>query len=205
MKLVSIAAWSAFLLAGTAFAQAPDKPGKFYVGLQAGQSELDRAPTAITGDIDNHDFAYTALVGFRFSRFYALELGLSDLGDFPAHFSSGDLGTTSLRNFTVNNVIIWPVDEHLHLKAQVGMNYFEMSGSLTRASSGATTSFSARSGSYNAGLGIGVPINEHLELGLDVTMYRTLSFVFDLVATDEFELVYEANATVIQLGARYRF
>jgi len=36
-------------------------------------------------------------------------------------------------------------------------------------------------------------------------MYRTLSFVFDLVATDEFELVYEANATVIQLGARYRF
>ena len=205
MKSVSIGAWLVFLLAGTAFAQSPDKPGKFYVGLQLGQSKLDRQATEITADIDDKDFAYTALAGFRFSRFYALEFGYSDLGDFPANFSSGDSGRTSLRNFSITNVVVWPVSEHVHLKALAGMNYFELTGSLTRASSGTTTSFSDDNGSYNFGLGVGVPMNEHLELGLDVTWYRTMTFAFDLIATDEFELVYEADATVIQLGARYRF
>jgi len=204
MKMISIAAWSALLFAGTAFAQTDDRPGRFYVGLLVGQSELDRPASDISGDIDDNDVAYTTLVGFRFGRFYALELGYSDLGDFPANFSSGDRGTTSLRNFIVNNVIIWPVSEHVHLKALAGMNYFELSGSLTRASSGTTTSFSDRSGSYNWGLGVDVPINEHLELGLDLTWYRTLDFGFDLIP-DEFTLVYQADATVIQLGARYRF
>ena len=82
------------------------------------------------------------------------------------------------------------------------MNWHELSGSLARAS-GSTTTFSDNSGSYNLGLGIGVPLNDRLELGLDVTMYRALKFNF--FVNDAIDLVYEPDATVAMLGVRYRF
>ncbi len=113
-----------------------------------------------------------------------------------------DIGKTAIKSFFINNVVVWPIADHFHLKAVVGMNWYELSGSLAPAS-GSTTSFSDSSSSYNFGLGIGVPFNDRLELGLDVTMYRALKIGvgFD----DEFGLVYEPDATVAMLGVRYRF
>ena len=200
----SHAAWPALLClaASTAFAQTADRPGKFYVGVQLGQAELDRENVDIPGDFDDHDFAYGVLAGFRFSRFYALEFGYTDIGEYSASFPNSDTGRTALKNFVINNVVTWPIDEHFHLKVWFGMNYFDLSGSLTHVDTGTTTSFSDQGSSYNAGLGMGVPINQHLELSLDITQYRALKF--DYGFESEIDLVHESNATVVMLGARYR-
>ena len=215
MQSRSIAALPALVLfaAGAAYAQSPARPHKFYVGLQVGQSELDRERSELNVVFDDHDNAFTLLAGYRFSRFYALEAGYTDLGEFTAEFRNpcpgvpglvcpSDIGKTAIKNFFLNNIVIWPIADHFHLKAVFGMNWHELSGSLARAS-GSTTTFSDSSGSYNFGLGIGVPVNARLELGLDVTSYRALKF--DYGFNDAFELVYEPDATVAMLGVRYRF
>lgn len=215
MRTKSIALLATLLCATTAaaFGQTPARPHKFYLGLQVGQSELDRESSDLSGDFDDHDVAYTLLLGYRFSRFYALELGYTDLGEFTAKFPNDcpaipgiecppDIGKTAIESFVINNIVVWPIADHFHLKAVLGMNWHELSGSLARAS-GSTTSFSDSSGSYNFGLGIGVPVNDRLELGLDVTMYRALKLEF--VFNDAFDLVYEPDATVAMLGVRYRF
>jgi hypothetical protein len=215
MNSRSLGALSALLLivTSTAYGQSPTRPKKFYLGLQVGQSELDRARSDLNVVFDDHDNAFTLLAGYRFSRFYALEVGYSDLGEFTAEFRDpcvgvpgvvcpSDIGKTAITNFFLNNIVIWPIADHFHLKAVLGMNWHELSGSLARAS-GSTTTFSDSSGSYNFGLGIGVPVNKRLELGLDVTSYRALKFGFNF--NDAFSLVYEPDATVAMLGVRYRF
>ena len=74
---------------------------------------------------------------------------------------------------------------------------------LMRAGSEMPTRFSANDTSFSAGLGIGVPINDHFELGLDLSQYRQLApdFTFE----EEIGQVYETDATVLSLGARFRF
>jgi OmpA-OmpF porin, OOP family len=214
MRMRSIALSAALLCASTAvFAQAPAKPRKFYVGVQVGQSELDRENSELSGDFDDHDVAYTLLAGFRFSRFYALEFGYTDLGEFSAEFRNSctpvpglpcppDIGKTAIESFFLNNIVVWPIADHFHLKAVLGMNWHDLSGSLARAN-GSTTTFSDSSGSYNFGLGIGVPVNPQLELGLDVTVYRALKFEYGF--SGAIDLVYEPDATLAMLGVRYRF
>jgi len=215
MRTESIALLATLLGAtsATAIAQSPTRPQKFYVGLQLGQSELDRERSDLNVVFDDRDNAFTLLAGYRFSRFYALEAGYTDLGEFTAEFRNpcpgvpglvcpSDIGKTAVESFFLNNIVIWPIADHFHLKAVLGMNWHELSGSLARAS-GSTTTFSDSSGSYNFGLGIGVPVNDRLELGLDVTMYRALTF--DLGFNEPFDLVYEPDVTVVLLGVRYRF
>ena len=215
MRTESIALLATLLGAtsAAAIAQSPARPGKFYVGLQAGQSELDRERSDLNVVFDDHDNAFTLLAGYRFSRFYALEAGYTDLGEFTAEFRNPcvgvpgvvcppDIGKTAIESFFINNIVVWPIADHFHLKAVLGMNWHELSGSLARAS-GSTNNFSDSSGSYNFGLGIGVPVNGRLELGLDVTMYRALTFGFNF--NDAFSLVYEPDATIAMLGVRYRF
>jgi hypothetical protein len=92
---------------------------------------------------------------------------------------------------------------HLHLKASLGLNYHDLNASLMRAGSEMPTRFSANDTSFSAGLGIGVPINDHFELGLDLSQYRQLApdFTFE----EEIGQVYETDATVLSLGARFRF
>jgi len=215
MKTGSMAVFVTLIFAASgAFAQAPAATRKFYVGVQVGQSTLDRQSSDLSANFDDHDATYSLLVGYRFSRFYALELGYNDLGGFSAEFPNDcptapgcppDTGRTALKNYVLNNVLVWPIAEHFHLKGTIGMNFYEMSGSLRHEASGTTSDFSDKNYSFNFGLGIGVPINERLELGLDLTAFRAMTVEFGFLGGEEFDQVYETDATLITLGARYRF
>jgi OmpA-OmpF porin, OOP family len=215
MKTGSMAVFVALIFAASgAFAQSPAATRKFYVGVQVGQSTLDRQSSDLGANFDDHDVAYSLLAGYRFSRFYALELGYNDLGGFSAEFPNTcpaapscppDIGNTALKSLVLNNVLVWPIAEHFHLKGTIGMNFYEVSGSLRHEASGTSIDFSDKNGSFNFGLGIGVPINEHLELGLDLTAFREMTVEFGFLGGEEFDQVYETDATLLTLGARYRF
>ena len=209
----NIAVFATLLCAATAaFAQAPSDTQKFYVGVQVGQSRLDRENFNESVVRDDDSTAYTLLVGYRFSRYFALEAGYANLGEFTAEFPlfcpggsgcASDNGETSIDGLVLNAIGVWPVARHFQLKASLGLNYHDLNASLMKAGSETPKRFSADDTSFSAGLGIGVPVNERLELGVDLTRYRQLAP--DLTFDEEIGQVYETNATVVTLGMRYRF
>ena len=208
-----IAVFATLLCATTAaFAQAPSDTQKFYVGVQVGQSRLDRENFNESVVRDDEATAYTLLVGYRFSRYFSLEAGYANLGEFTAEFplfcpgGSGcpsDVGETSVDGLVLNAIGVWPIASHFQLKASLGLNYHDLNASLMVAGSETPRRFSANDTSFSAGLGIGVPVTERLELGVDLTHYRQLAP--DLTFEEEIGQVYETNATVLALGMRYRF
>ena len=211
MKTIAVLA-TLLYAATTALAQAPADTQKIYVGVQVGQSRLDRANFNESVVRDDEATSYSLLVGYRFSRYFALEAGYTNLGEFTAQFplfcpgGSGcpsDFGETSIDGLVLNAIGIWPVSKHFHLKASLGLNYHDLNASLMHAGSDTPSRFSANDTSFSAGLGIGVPVNDRLELGLDLTQYRQLAP--DLTFEEEIGQVYETNATVVALGMRYRF
>jgi hypothetical protein len=180
--------------------------------VQLGQSRLDRENFNESVVRDDDSTAYTLLVGYRFSRYFVMEAGYANLGEFTAEFPlfcpggsgcASDIGKTSVDGLVLNAIGIWPVARHFQLKASVGLNYHDLNASLMVAGSETPRRFSANDTAFSAGLGIGVPVNERLELGLDLTRYRQLAP--DLSFDEELGQVYETNATVVTLGARYRF
>jgi len=209
----AIAALAAlFFAAAAAFAQAPADTQKIYVGVQFGQSRLDRENFHESVVRDDEATAYSLLVGYRFSRYFALEAGYANLGEYTAEFPlfcpggsgcASDFGETSIDGLVLNAIGIWPVSKHIHLKASLGLNYHDLNASLSTPGSDTPRRFSANDTSFSAGLGIGVPVNDRLELGLDLTQYQQLAP--DLTFEEEIGQVYETNATVVALGMRYRF
>jgi OOP family OmpA-OmpF porin len=161
---------------------------------------------------DDDSTAYTLLVGYRFSRYFALEAGYANLGEYTAEFPlfctggsgcASDIGETSVDGLVLNAIGVLPVARHFQLKASLGLNYHDLNASLMVAGVEMPRRFSASDTSFSAGLGIGVPVSERLELGLDLTRYRQLAP--DLTFDEEIGRVFETNATVVALGARYRF
>jgi hypothetical protein len=78
----------ALLLGATAasYAQTPADSQKFYVGVQVGQTRLDREDFDESVVLDDEALAYSLLVGYRFSQYFALEAGYASLGEFSAEF-----------------------------------------------------------------------------------------------------------------------
>ena len=87
MRTRTVAALAALLFATTAaFAQAPAGTQKIYVGVQVGQSRLDREDFNESVVRDDEATAYSLLVGYRFSRYFAMEAGYANLGEYTAEF-----------------------------------------------------------------------------------------------------------------------
>jgi len=137
----AIAALAALFCATTAaFPQAPADTQKIYVGVQFGQSRLDRENFHESVVRDDEATAYSLLVGYRFSRYFALEAGYANLGEYTAEFPlfcpggsgcASDFGETSIDGLVLNAIGIWPVSKHIHLKASLGLNYHDLNASLS--------------------------------------------------------------------------
>ena len=54
----------------------------WYVGVEAGQSKLDRHDFIGVVSQDDSSEAWSVLAGYRCSRYFSLEGGYTDLGDF---------------------------------------------------------------------------------------------------------------------------
>ena len=175
--------------AGTC-AQDADGQRKLYVGLDVGQPNLDReAAFYEVSDFDDTSTAYTMRVGYRFNRYFALEGGYTDLGDFDATIPVACIPevtcpavgmSTSIQGFLFNAVGIWPLGEHFALNASGGLIYREFEVRTTSPGAILGSDGSDTASIMKFGIGAGVPINEHLEIALDLTHYRDIGLGFDL-------------------------
>jgi OmpA-OmpF porin, OOP family len=213
-RISSFAALACLCLSCPSMAQDPGSRG-WYAGLDFGQSRLDQDTTAAAVvDRDDTSNAWALRVGYRFVKYFALEGGYTDLGEFestyvpfcgltpPSACPSARAGI-SMDGFLLNAVGTWPIAEHFHLKGNLGAIYRELKATIDdndyTSSGGWTDSDTA----FSLGLGIAVPINPHFEIDLDYTWYRQTGLGLDM---DGNVLVLDENeAGVAMLGLRYRF
>jgi OOP family OmpA-OmpF porin len=93
-------------------------PAPWYLGVGVGQGNLDRSGTEITGlnnaQLDTSETTYTVRMGYRFSRYWALEAAYYDLGKYAFHGRTvGGLdvdGEAKAKGAGVNLVGILPID-----------------------------------------------------------------------------------------------
>jgi len=199
-------------LATASLAQGPARPHKWYVDLGVGESTLDHE-SGFT-DVDDTDTSYSFRVGYKFSRFYALELGYIDIGDFrsalvPTCVSEVPCGPSiyeqsSIDGILLNSRIIWPIARHFELNGSLGMLYHERKTTVT-TSNYADVPYrdNYSNGGFSFGLGIAAPINERFEIGLDFTQYFEVGVAFDF--SDNPSIVSDSDSRVFALDLRYRF
>jgi OOP family OmpA-OmpF porin len=171
----------------SAFAQ---QPGKWYAGLDIGQTTLDRSGTPAVS-VDDTAVSYAVLAGYRFSRFFALEAGYMDFGEFGIQDSR-----SSSQGFMLNTRVIWPVARHFELDALLGGTW------LSRDMSLGGSSFDASGFVPKLGIGFGVPVNEHLAFNFEWT--QNLEWDLGFQTDPDFELFTEDTSTY-SLGVRWRF
>lgn len=207
MACTRIAALAALLSCGlsSAFAQGGDR--NWYVGVDLGQSKLERNDFIGVTEQDDSSSAYAVRAGYRFSRYFSLEGGYVDMGDFSTTFLpdcpscvTGE-ARTSIDGFFVNALGTWPITEHFHLKGMLGVSWRELKQSVSYPQ--VTNSWSASGQSFSYGVGIGVPINDRFEIELDLTQYAEGGLGLTLDST--LGAYSQTEATIASLGVRFRF
>ena len=203
----------ACLVAASAFGQA-NRP--FYVGAAVGQSKLDRSHVidnpVMSSDEESETWALA--VGYRFSRYFALEGGYSDLGSYALELEGLCLASlppicggpisarTEVDGFFANALGTWPVAEHFLLSAKVGLVYREVEFKTTTTGE---NMWSAEGTVWKFGIGAGFPINDRVEITLDVSHYLDLGL--DLVTPIESppHTVDSGDATAVTVRVRWMF
>jgi hypothetical protein len=208
--------WLACLVSTSAMAQANGGSRNFYVGADAGWSNLhDSGDFDVQAGVDDDESTtFSVAFGYRFNRHFSLEAGYTDLGEFdsspsvacPAIYPPGACpafdARTSIDGVMVNAVGTWPVAKHFQLEASAAAIYREVEYSY-RGASGSGSS-SEKGTVWKLGVGVGVPINDRLEVGLELAQYREVGIRFGAGASDV-QTTNDGYATVITLGARLFF
>lgn len=192
-----------------AYAQGHDAPSRWYVGLDYGESQLDSDTSAGAIERDDSSDTFALRVGYRFTRYFALEAGYTDIGDFSATFSpSCGSGTcplyhskSSIDGVLLNSLFTWPLAEHFQLKGALGMTYRELDASMTTANS--TSRWSDTETIFTFGAGIGIPISDRFEIDLDYTHYREIGLGMSM--NSSVGVIDNAESSQVTLGARFRF
>lgn len=214
MKSISVASplVLAALVLTTSVCAVADDSG-WYLGGNLGQSSATidedkiRANLASSGltmtsiDSDEREFGYKVFGGYQFNRYFALEGGYFDLGEFgftattsPPGTLNGEMGLTGM---FVDPVLILPITERFSALGRIGFSSVEAQSSF-----GATGSVSAppnrekRSSNYKYGLGLQFAVTEHFDLRAEAERYR----IDDGVGTDN-----EGDLDLVSLGLVYRF
>jgi OmpA-OmpF porin, OOP family len=206
------------LASGAALAQQP--PGKYYVGLDVGRSWLEATQSATffgpeVSRQDGHDLGFKALFGIQVSRYFAVEAGYVDFGDFDVQAIPYDCGTgapppctfdvtASTRGPSTNLVGLWPFAEHWSLSFRAGAQYAQISVTERDPDvAGSTEKHDDASWGVLYGAGINYQVtprlrarlnwerNEQIEFGLGLGGGAT---VFDL-----------GSSSLTSLGVDYRF
>jgi OmpA-OmpF porin, OOP family len=192
------------LAAASAYGQGSGGPG-WYAGLDFGQSKLD-SDSGLGGDRDDTSNTWSLRAGYRFTRFFALEAGYIDMGDFSESFTGpcvgcGGIGRTSIDGFLVNAIGKWPVAEHFHLKGVLGATYRELEASFE--GSGVRNQWSESTTIFSFGVGVAIPINERFEVDVDYTHYREIGL--GLTVGSSLGVIDNAESNLVTLGLRFHF
>jgi opacity protein-like surface antigen len=185
---------------------------KWYVGVDYGESRLegdDDNYSLVNRDFESETFALR--IGYRFSRYFTLEAGYTDIGDFSATYlppCPAMVGvvceydsTTSIKGIQLNSVFTWPVAEHFHVKGVLGATDREFKARIDYPN--ATTSWSDKTTVFSYGAGIAIPINERFEIDVDYVWYREVGL--GLTLGSSLGVIDEAESQTATLGLRFRF
>lgn len=190
-------------LATVAFAQDAPHPHKWYVAVEAGESTLDTEEGF--SEVDDSSSAWGVRVGYRFSRFFALEAGYIDIGDFSSEYATTGFvvnQTASVDGVLLNSRFLWPVAQHFQLNASLGMLYHERRSTYD-STLGSSYEDNASNGGFSFGLGMAVPVNDRFEVGLDYTEYFELTVPFNLSGNPSLNTATDTR--VFSLELRFRF
>jgi OOP family OmpA-OmpF porin len=122
MKKITLAVLAAATLSAVpAFAQTPMPPA-WYIGGGVGRGNLNLSGTDLglpNAQVGDSATTYTLRGGYRFSPYWAVELGYYDLGEYD--FSSGGLaGTAKAKSFGISLVGILPLGEAFDVYGRIG-------------------------------------------------------------------------------------
>jgi opacity protein-like surface antigen len=191
-------------LAASSFGQDAPRRHKWYVEADVGKSTLDH-DQGFT-EIDDTSSSWALRVGYRFSRYFALEGAYVDLGSFSSKFESTSVvidQKASYDGFLLNSRVYWPVARHFELSASAGLHYNERDSSYD-SNSGVAYQDNESNGGFSFGVGVAVPVNDRFEITLDYTQFLELAVPsFDFTGNPN--LNDPADLYSITLGARFKF
>jgi OOP family OmpA-OmpF porin len=210
LQLLGVAGIVALLGVGSPFSFADD-PG-WYVGVNAGQSR-DRFDDSRIGDdllgggfgmtsisrVDR-DFGFKAFGGYAFNRYFALEGGYFNLGQF--NLTADTLPAGSLRDVTkiqgvnLDAVGMAPIGDRFTVFGRIGVNYADVRDSVSTAGLAAVTDpyRDHRAANYKFGVGVQAALTDSVAMRIEAERYR----ITDPAGP-------RGNVELISVGLIYRF
>jgi OOP family OmpA-OmpF porin len=205
------------LAAGTAFAQ-QQKPGKYYIGLDVGQSRIEAGQGFLVPveEIQHgNDVGFKASFGIQISRYFAVEAGYTEYGNFkaenvaytcPTGYSppcAYDVSAGVHGPFT-NVVGLVVFSDHWSLSGRAGLQY-ALSSLSARDPDVPSSEISSDEDSFGFlyGVGLNYQVNPRLRVRLNWEENDQLSAGLDLGGGVGF---YELGSSrLTSLGFDYRF
>lgn len=201
-----------FVLAAAASQFATAKDSGWYVGGNVGQSygAIDRTEitssllnsgfTTTAFDDDERDTGYKLFGGYQFNRYFAIEGGYFDLGEFgftATTLPTGTLdGQIEIEGLNLDLVGLIPVTDRFSVFGRVGAQYaeaedrFRGTGSVNVMNPDPDESDT----NYKAGLGLQYAMTRSVDVRLEVERYR----IDDAVGN-------RGDIDLVSLGLVYRF
>jgi len=191
----------------------------WYIGLEAGKSSADAKVEEYIfgGDVTAEETGSSSGIhlrgGYQFGRFFAMEVGYTDLGDFEYSFDPddcpfGDPGpcpfnvSTSFTGFTASLVGIVPVGERWSLHGRFGI--FNMKAD-SRQLAGEDLQDSQKEEGLQFALGAGLQLDEHWQFLFDFSSYDQLDFGLGSNVTGDFGSYDVGDMKLLSIGINYRW
>lgn len=189
-----------------------DENAGWYLGGSIGETRGDIAEQRIADSItspvftntllddDVKDRGYKLYAGYQFNRYFSVESGYFDLGNFSFNTVTDPLGAFNgnidLRGINLDLVGTIPLTEKFSAFARVGINYAEAKDTFSRSGLTTLTRDSAKGRDINgkAGLGLQYAFNDNWAVRAEAERYR-----FDDAVG------HRGDADLYSVGLVYRF
>jgi opacity protein-like surface antigen len=206
---------------GAAHAQSPGQgiPTRaFYLGFDIGNARLEADSNHFFGpDVgrqSGHDTGFKLRLGYQLSRYYAMEIGYVDFGQFtidgtPYLCPPGVTGPCSfdIRSKTrgpfMNLVFSWPLTDQWGVNARLGAVNARVSTREQSSVVAATSRSAATNTALQYGLGVSYELNPRVSLGLDWAQYDQIGLGVGLSGGPAFFDL--GSSSLLSLGLTYRF
>src|ERR1700692_3686622 len=184
-SLMAAVAGLALTLSPTAFAE----DAGWYIGANAGQARATIDDARISGDLlgdgfvssitnDDRHFGFKAFGGYEFNRYFALESGYFDLGQFgftanttPAGSLRGNIKIMGANFDAVGSV---PLGDKFYLFSRAGLNYADSKDSFAGTGAVVVVNPSPRkwAPNYKYGFGAGYDFTRTVGMRIEAERYR---------------------------------
>lgn len=209
-KTAGLMSLLAFAVSGAASAQSVDSG--WYVGANAGLSHARLDNKRIAGGLlaggftttaisdDNRHFGYKVFGGYEFNKYFSLEGGYFDLGEFGFLASTMPAGTlsgaTTLKGLNLDAVGSLPLTDNLSAFVRIGADYVQARDSFAGTGFVVVTNRtpSERAANYKFGAGLQYDFTRAFGMRLEAERYR----INDAVGN-------KGDIDLFSLGVLYRF